>query len=267
MKFSENPAYGFAVGRVRAKESFLIKRTEYDRIVNSTGESELISHVKNYWQIESTERESQHFDNLLNAAHLENEQLFNKYCIDAPVRQLILDDSIIKNQALNEYLKQLDNEFLNCYFQTLINLENIRSFARIKNLAVKEKQDVTTQKKLFNKVFLLNSTITEIMLANLFTEHWEALIQWSANTPYHQTVEIGINYLLDQKSFLRLERMIQEQKQHILLQTRYTTFGFEPLVAYYLFKETEIRNLRKIYYAISEKTPLDQIKESIACVL
>ncbi|MBS4015363.1 MAG: V-type ATPase subunit [Candidatus Latescibacteria bacterium] len=267
MKFSENPAYGFAIGRVRAKETYLIKRTEYDRMVNPTSEFELMSNVKNYWHIESAERESQSFDNLLNAAHFENEQFFAKYCIDASVRQLILDDSIIKNQVLNEYLQQLDNEFLNRYFQILIDLENIRSFARIKNLAVKEKQDATTQKKLFNKVFLLNGTITETTLANLFSEPWEALVQWSANTPYHQTVEAGISYLLDQKSFLRFERMIQEQKQHLLLKARYTTFGFEPLVAYYLFKETEIRNLRKIYYAISEKTPLDQIKESVACVL
>lgn len=267
MKFSENPAYGFAVGRVRAKETLLIKRSEYDRIISSNNVSELFSNIKNYWHIESVERENHNFDNLLDTAHLENEQFFTKYCFDIPVRQLILDSAIIKNQSFHKNLEQLANDFLNQYFQTLIDLENVRSFTRVKNLAIKEKQDITTQKKIFNQVFLFNGTITEATLANLFPEPWDTLVQWSVNTPYHKIIEAGIDYLLGQKSFLRLERLIQEQKQHVLLQARYTTFGFEPLIAYYLFKETELRNLRKIYYGISEKTTLEQIKESVACVL
>ncbi len=267
MKFSENPAYGFAIGRVRSKETMLIKRSEYDRLVSSSSESELISNIKNYWHIESAERDAQNFDNLLNTAHLENEQFFTKYCLDAPVQQLILDNINIKTQSLVKYLEQLNNEFLNQYFQVAINLENIRSFTRIKNLAVKEKQDITTQKKLLSKIFLTNGTINQATLADFFAESWESFVQWSLNKPYRQTIENGINYLVETKSFLRLERLIQEQKQLVLVQARYTTFGFEPLVAYYLFKETEIRNLRKIYYGIMEKTPLDQIKESVACVL
>lgn len=267
MKFSENPAYGFAIGRVRAKETNLIKRTEYDRIIISANETELLSNIKTFWHIEIPERENQNFDGLLSLAQNENKTFFTKYCLDLPVQQLILDNTIIKTKQLYEHLEKLNNDFLNQYFKTAIDLENIRSFARIKNLAGKEKQDIPTQKKLFTKVFLHYGTINETTLTNLFSENWEATIHWSQNTPYHHAVEAGINFLLEKKSFLRLERMLGEQKLNILLQARYTTFGFEPLVAYYLFMETEIRNLRKIYYGILEKTPLDQIRESVACVL
>ena len=98
-------------------------------------------------------------------------------------------------------------------------------------------------------------------------ETWEELIHWCTNTPYQSCIEEGVVYLINRQSFLRLERLIQEHKQKILIQTRYATFGYEPLVAYYLLKDMEIRNLRKIYYGIMEKTPVDQIWESVACIL
>jgi vacuolar-type H+-ATPase subunit C/Vma6 len=267
MKFSENSDYGFVIGRVRAKETFLIKRNEYERLISTRSESELLSNVKAIWCLESTEKETANFDNLLQAAHKENTDFFTKYCLDQSVKQLLLNSTAVKDKAMPDYLENLSNEFLTLYFTVVIDLENIRSFIRIKNLAVKEKQDIATQKKMFSNIFLSNGTIKESALSDLFVETWEELIHWCASTPYQSCIEEGVVYLINRQSFLRLERLIQEYKQKILIQTRYATFGYEPLVAYYLLKDMEIRNLRKIYYGIMEKTLVDQIWESVACIL
>ena len=275
MKFSEKSDYGFAVGRVRAKESLLIKRNEYERLASVKSEDELVSLLKPIWYLETPEREAKTFENLLTFARDDNTSFFLRYCTDSLVKELFPDITVLKTKQLISYLKNLNNEFLIRYFTVAIDLENIRSFIRVKNLAVREKQELpamrggseTTQKKLFSKNYLNAGSIEQSALSELLPESWDNIIHWSDKTPYKYCIERGINYLLEQKSFIRLERLIEEEKQKILIQARYAVFGYEPLVAYYLFKENEITNLRKIFYGITEYSPISQIRESIACIL
>ncbi|MEO0074964.1 MAG: V-type ATPase subunit [candidate division WOR-3 bacterium] len=267
MQFSEDSRYAFAVGRVRSKETALLKRSDYERLVNLTNENEILNNLKTNWPLENPERENLNLNQLFQLAEAENQAFFTTYCLDAQVTELILNPHMLKSSQLTNQLKSLANQFLNLYFQSFIDLENLRSLLRIKNLAQREKQDLTTQKKLLANVLLNGGTIQLMNFFELLASNWQDIIQWSNTTPYQTVVEAGINYLLEKRSFLRFERLANEYKQQILLLSRYCTFGYEPLVAYYLLKESEIRNLRKIAYGIIEQTPKDEIKESIACVL
>jgi len=237
MKFSDNPDYGFAIGRVRAKETLLLKRTDYDRIVNINNLLEIFNQIKGIWQIEISEQDN--FDALLEAGTQDNINFFNRYCID-PTLKILLTVPLKNNIEIEKSLKNLDNDLLNEYFTNAIDLENIRNLVRIKNLADREKQDILAQKKMFAGVFLKNGSISQRTMTELLNEDWNAIIQWSAKTKYQNCIEQGVNYLINQKSFVRMEKLIEEEKQKILLKSRYATFGFEPLVAYFLFKENEI---------------------------
>lgn len=265
MQFSEKSDYGFAIGRVRAKETFLIRRSDYERLVNLNTEDELLSMVKEIWHLESSETAT--WETFLNTQQDENRKFFAKYCIDTIIKELFLESTIIKNGRLARYLENLNNEFLNEYFSVTVDLENLRSFIRTKHLLEKAKPEMSALRKLFLKTYLKNGKITEQTFTELLVEPWDVIIRWSENTPYRKCLAEGIDYLLTKKSFLRLERLIEEEKQKVLIKTRYVTFGYEPLVAFYLFKDNEIKNLRKIFYGIIEKTPQGQIRESISCIL
>lgn len=264
MRFSDNPKYGFAIGRVRAKETLLLKHSDYDRFIAINNIPELQNQIKTIWQIDISEQEN--FEKLLEISAQENFNFFNHYCLD-PLLSSLVTTPLKNYKLIYRSLKTLNNEFLNEYFITASDLENIRNFIRIKNLALREKQDITIQKKHFTDIYLANGSIQLKTLLDLFVEDWNTIIQWSSKTKFQQCIEQGINYLISQKSFVRLERLIEEEKQKVLMKSQFATFGYEPLVAYYFFKENEIKNIRKIFYGITDNNPPEQIKESIACVL
>ncbi|MCX8015081.1 MAG: V-type ATPase subunit, partial [candidate division WOR-3 bacterium] len=204
---------------------------------------------------------------LINLATTENEAFFSKYCLDPPVKELFLMPVFENPAKLQLQLKALNNEFLKTFFTISIDLENIRSWLRIKHLAELQKQDTNEQKKFFIRHFLPNGTLKLSSFSELFSYNYDDFIRWLANTSYKSCVEAGIDYLLANNSFIRLERLIEEEKQKVLLNARYAVFGYEPLVAYFLFRKYEITNMLKISYGLIEGSPVSEIRESIACIL
>jgi len=152
-------------------------------------------------------------------------------------------------------LSSQHNGFLRGYFSIYSDLENLRTFLRIKFL-----QEDTS---LFSSAFISSGTLSFSIFKEAFTEDLKGVIHRFGNTPYRELLERGILYLLDNNSFILLERLIHEYLLEYLKSSRYLTFGFEPLVAYLLFKETEIQNLQKIWIGISQKLPRDRIKEMV----
>lgn len=267
MKFSEDSKYGFVVGRVRAREALLLKRGEYERFLNINNLTEFLTLLRQIWSYETPDTANSQFEDLLSAATKENQQFFAKYCFDLPVKELFLTPIFYNPAKLQTNLKYLNNEFLNAYFILAIDLENIRSWIRIKYLATLQKQDNVEQKKLFTNQYLPNGKLNQADFLELLLMDFEDFIRWLDKTPYKSCIEPGINYLLENNSFIRLERLIAEEKQKILLLARYAIFGFEPLVSYFLLRQSEIANIKKIYYGLSENTPIHLLRESIACVL
>lgn len=148
------------------------------------------------------------------------------------------------------------SEFLNKLYQHKIDLENIRTFLRI--MIFKEESG------LFSQAFIPGGSYKLSYFKELPTESLDAIIERFYFTPYRFVVNDGVQYLLNNYSFLRYERLAAEHLLLFLRRARYFTFGFEPLIGYFLYKENEIRNLGKIYHGIISKANKDQIRESIA---
>jgi len=74
-------------------------------------------------------------------------------------------------------------------------------------------------------------------------------------TPYHHVVEAGANYLNSDKSFLKVEQQCDESLTGFLKTTIQITAGPQPIIAYLLMKENEIRKVRLILTA--KKNSLD----------
>ena len=78
---------------------------------------------------------------------------------------------------------------------------------------------------------------------------YETLAQLFFVTPYHEVVELGANYFMSNKSFLKTEQQCEKHLMGFLKTTTQITAGPQPVIAYLLMKENEIRQVRLILTA------------------
>jgi V/A-type H+-transporting ATPase subunit C len=74
-------------------------------------------------------------------------------------------------------------------------------------------------------------------------------------TPYYRIVDIGAGYLVSDKSFLKVEQQCEDYLAGFLKTTIRITAGPQPIIAYLLIKENEIRTVNLILTA--KKNNLD----------
>ena len=174
------------------------------------------------------------------------------YYRNKDIRQI--DNAIDSAQA--EYnLKQarrLNSIFLLSLFRTQIDLTNIRTMLRLKFTESEQRN-----------VFLKGGFIELERLERGAELGYEALAPLFFVTPYYHLVEAGAAYLTSDKSFLRIEQQYEEHLTGFLKSTVQITAGPQPIIAYLLLKENEIRTVRLILTAkknnLDTKLILDRI--------
>ena len=140
--------------------------------------------------------------------------------------------------------RRLESIFLLGLFRIQIDLTNIRTMLRLKFTESEQRN-----------VFLDGGFIELERLQKSLDLGYEAIAPLFFVTPYHQVVEAGTNYLMSDKSFLRLEQQCDEFLTGFLKTTIQITAGPQPIIAYLLMKENEIRKVRLILTA--KKNSLD----------
>ncbi|NIP24794.1 MAG: hypothetical protein GWN67_25635 [Phycisphaerae bacterium] len=194
----------------------------------------------------------------------ENYTEFPDYMADAADRAVLayyrnkdirqVDNAIDSAQA--EYnLKQarlLNSIFLLGLFKIQIDLTNIRTMLRLKFTESEQRN-----------VFLKGGFIELERLERGTELGYEALAPLFFVTPYYHLVEAGAAYLTSDKSFLRIEQQCEEHLTGFLKTTVQITAGPQPIIAYLLLKENEIRTVRLILTAkknnLDTKLILDRI--------
>lgn len=180
----------------------------------------------------------------------ENYQLFPDYMAEATEQAILayyqdkdirrIDYAIDQVQA--EYnLKEahrLKNIFLLGLFRIQIDLINIRTMLRLKFTESEHRN-----------VFLKGGFIEQERLENALDAGYESQGQLFFVLPYHGVVETGANYLMSDNSFLKIEQQCEEFLTGFLKSTAQITAGPQPIIAYLLMKENEIRNVRLILTA------------------
>ncbi len=114
-------------------------------------------------------------------------------------------------------------------------------------------------------------------LAGLLTalpQPWPAVVELLAKAPpygvgdevFRDYLDLGGPAAAGRHAFVRMERHGREMELRFLRQTRYATFGYEPLVAFFLMSENELRNLRLLYAAKLAGLADDEARNLVACV-
>jgi V/A-type H+-transporting ATPase subunit C len=309
VRLSEDPKYGFAIGRVRALETALLDRPRYERLVRAQGSEEFAAALAESVYGRLLEGGTGGVGQLLDSAARENFDFFSAYALDEwllrlfllPVafrdlktslktaasqgtrvattpkeldahRQLIDEaaaaviatfasnpDPAVVDTTLDRLLHRIQlqlasaSQFLTGFLGLHADIENLRTFVRLKASGGAEKELAGEMAA----SFLDGGTLALASLLAALPQPWEAVLDFLAKAPpygvgdegFHDLLEAGQAAATGRRSFIRVERLGRERELRYLRQTRYATFGHEPLAAFFLLRENELRNLRLLYAA------------------
>jgi V/A-type H+-transporting ATPase subunit C len=148
--------------------------------------------------------------------------------------------------------RAIDEPFLINLCRIQIDLTNIRTALRLKHIDAVHRQ-----------VLLPGGFVEADRWRQVLELGYDALGQLFFATPYHRIVEAGAAYLVSDQSFLRAEQLCDEYLMGYLKAAAQITAGPQPIIAYLLAKEHEIRTVRLILTAkknlLDTKLILDRV--------
>ncbi|MEN8127925.1 MAG: V-type ATPase subunit [Planctomycetota bacterium] len=135
-----------------------------------------------------------------------------------------------------EQAQSIDSTFAISIVRLRIDLSNIRTMLRLK---MAEREDQT-------QFFIPGGFVDSDKFKQGLDTGYEAMAQLFFATPYYELLEAAMPYLRDEKSFLKLEKECEDFVKGFLKTTRSIAAGPQPVVAYFLMKEAEIRTVRMV---------------------
>jgi V/A-type H+-transporting ATPase subunit C len=196
--------------------------------------------------------EEENYDALPDYMQHAIEQAVLAYYQDKDIRRI--DYAIDRLQAEFNLQKahQLKDVFLTALFRIQIDLTNIRTMLRLKFTESEQAPDLAAAER---NVFLKGGYITPEQLQKAPDLGYESHGQLFFHLPYQRLVETAAGYLASDKSFLRAEQQCDQFLTGFLNSTIQITAGPQPIVAFLLNKENEIRTVGLILTA--KKSSLD----------
>lgn len=148
--------------------------------------------------------------------------------------------------------RKLGSVFLLNLYKIQIDLTNIRTMLRLKFTEAEKRN-----------VFLDGGFVELERFRHGLDMGYESLGQLFFTTPYHRLIDVGAGYVVANESFLKIEQQCEEYVTGFLKSTVTITAGTQPLIAYLLLKEQEIRTVRLVLTAkrnlLDTKLILDRI--------
>ncbi|MFA5293303.1 MAG: V-type ATPase subunit [Phycisphaerae bacterium] len=115
------------------------------------------------------------------------------------------------------------------------DITNIRTMMRLKFTEMQDRD-----------VFMPGGYIDPARLSQMIDIGYDGLAQAFAATPYYQILEAGAGYMQSNNSFLKLEAAAEWHLTGYLKSADQITAGHQPIVAYLMRKEHEIRMVRMV---------------------
>ena len=137
-----------------------------------------------------------------------------------------------------ERAKETEIDFVVDNIKMNIDFSNIKSIIRLK----KQEKDV----KFLKEVILEGGDITKEVLIKAFDEPIENLATKFSSLKYGEVLRLGLDEYIKTGKLSLLEKLSEDYIMKNLKPAKYITFGPEPIFAYIIAKETEIKVIRII---------------------
>ncbi len=253
--------YIFAVAKVRTLEKTLLKAESLSQAIDAplTEALRLFVESGRYGDELLQVRESRQLEILLGRQQQQLGQLVRSLLLENDLRALVRLSGPAEAAGLARTVR---SRFLQDYLLHLVDLHNIKTFLRL--YLLKEPQEKLAQ------ALASEGFIPKKELLQLYGQDLAALLHRLEYVRAHQmTVDYAvflgeaIRQLEKTRSFAGLEKAIQDFLISVLKPAKYTTFGPEPVVAYYFAKLNEINLVRMILLAKLNDVPRTAVRERL----
>ncbi len=147
------------------------------------------------------------------------------------------------------------HEFFVRFAAVLADLSNIKNFFRVHNLG--------GDREFLESLLLGNGTLEEGLFLSYTGHPVEEFVSRLKFSDYFDLVEEGADYWKERGSVVRLERLIDEYPLNFIRSAQYVVFGPEPLFAYGVAKDNELKSIRAIVRGRMDNVPVDMVRERI----
>lgn len=162
--------------------------------------------------------------------------LFEKENKNSQVIDLYLDQKLMK--ILYGIAKDSGNTFLIEYIKKLIDLNNVKLFFRMKS----QKKEAD----LYEIALLWNGNVPTTKFKDAYKHNLSDFPEIMKATAYAKIVETGYKHYEEEKTFIYLEREIENYFTEYIKSAKLIAFGPEPLIAYFLAKINNALVIRMI---------------------
>lgn len=185
-------------------------------------------------------------------AILEAEKVYHE--LKDPQKIDIILDKYMYIDMLNR-AKETKIDFMIDYIKMNIDFSNIKSIVRLK----KQEKDV----KFLKEVILDGGEISKDILVRSFEEPIENLVVKFSSLKYGEVIKLGLEEYLKTGKLSAFEKLSEDYIMNNLKGAKYITFGPEPVFAYIVAKETEIKVIRIIMVGKLNKVDTAVIRERV----
>lgn len=147
------------------------------------------------------------------------------------------------------------NEFITDYVKLQIDIINLKSFVRCRQMG--------KPWDFFSQVFIDGGRIQEKLFTGSYDEPYEQFAE--KLIPYGLSLAMaeGGAMLRETGRFTALERLCDNRLVEFAKAAKYISFGIEPLAAYLIAKEAEIRTVRIIMTGLLQKLSKEEMAERV----
>jgi V/A-type H+-transporting ATPase subunit C len=253
--------YAFAIGKIKARERYLIRQEVFEEAIEAElGEalrlfvesglySDELLHIENSRQLEA----------ILKKAMLGLKKEISELVLDKVLLGLLDLDG---KKCADYILQNFQSRFLEDYLRHLLDMYNIKTFLRLYILG--EPQEV------LEKNILCGGFIKKEVFLNFYSQDLMAFITRLEYVHKHDQI-IDYAYFLkeaiekaqEERSFVLLEKAMNDFLIEVLKPAKQITFGPEPVLAYYFAKVNEINLVRMVILAKLNNLSKELVKERL----
>ncbi len=256
--------YAFAIGKIRAREKFLIRNEVFEEAIESNlAEALKIFVESDFYSDELLRlRDSLHLEVILSEELQKVKDLIRGLILDKPLLCFIETDNLAQMQ---KQCPKIPSQFLQDYLMHLVDMHNIKTFLR---LYILKEPSEKLEESLISGGFVQKQDYLERYQQDLsvFLSRLHYVHKHSEIISYASFLQDAVARLKDKSSFALLEKEINNFLMRVLKPAKYISFGPEPLLAYYFAKANEINLMRMVILAKLNNLPKDLVKERLNIV-
>ncbi|MGH4121678.1 MAG: V-type ATP synthase subunit C [Clostridium sp.] len=185
-------------------------------------------------------------------AIIQTEKVYNEL-VDPQKIDIVMDQYMYIDMLARA--KETKIDFIIHYVVTTIDFCNIKSIIRLK----KQEKDVAFLKE----VMLTGGDIPIDILLRAFDDTIENMAAKFSSLKYSEVIKLGLEEYMKTGKLSLLEKLSENYIMKALKTAKYITFGPEPIFAYILAKETEIKIIRIIMVGKLNNVDTSVIRERV----